>query len=72
MSRFFELAPAYGRDYRTAKDVKAAWSEGKDFEGDFQLGFKPVNVNDIPRPCTVVLRFARNAKFAVVKIGAKS
>ena len=25
------LVPAYGRDYKTAKDVKADWEAGKDF-----------------------------------------
>lgn len=25
------LVPAYGRDYKTAKEVKAAWEAGKDF-----------------------------------------
>lgn len=26
-----ELVPSYGRDYKTAKEVKTAWEEGKDF-----------------------------------------
>jgi hypothetical protein len=25
------LTPAYGRDYKSAKEVKAAWDAGKDF-----------------------------------------
>lgn len=31
MPNFVEGVPAYGRDYKTAAQVKAAWSEGKDF-----------------------------------------
>lgn len=25
------LTPAYGRDYKNAKEVKAAWDQGRDF-----------------------------------------
>lgn len=28
---FLTVVPAYGRDYKSAKEVKAAWEEGKDF-----------------------------------------
>lgn len=68
MSRFYELTPAYGRDYKSAKDVKAAWAEGKDFEGDYNLGFAKVNVNDVPKPCTVMLRYKRNSAVTVVEV----
>ncbi len=67
---YYELTPAYGRDYKNAAAVKAAWNEGKDFEGDYQLGFKPVNLEDIPKPCTVYLRYAGQRKVAVVKVSA--
>lgn len=32
MSGLGTLVPAYGRDYRSQKEVQAAWDEGKDFE----------------------------------------
>ena len=67
---YFELTPAYGRDYPTKQAVLTAWNEGKNFEGDYSLGFKPVNVNDIPKPCTVNLRYSRQTKVAVVKVTA--
>ena len=71
---YYELAPAYGRDYKSAAEVKAAWAAGKDFMGDYQLGFKPVNINDIPKPATVLLRYARLTKVAnvQVKVGQRS
>ena len=31
MDKRIILVPAYGRDYRTAKEVLAAWRAGKDF-----------------------------------------
>lgn len=29
---FTTLIPAYGRDYKSAKAVRDAWNEGKDFQ----------------------------------------
>jgi len=65
---YYELSPAYGRDYATAKAVKEAWLAGKDFLGDHQLGFKPVNRQDIPKPCRVVLRYKRLTRTAVLEV----
>ena len=65
---YYELTPAYGRDYKTSKEVKQAWAEGKDFEGDYSLQFKAVNIGNIPKPCTVNLRYKRNTQVASVKV----
>ena len=62
----FELSPAYGRDYKNKKEVIQAWQDGKDFLGDYQLGFKPVNIEDIPRPANILLRYKKLRQVAVV------
>jgi hypothetical protein len=67
---YFDLTPAYGRNYKTKAEVIAAWETNLDFEGDYSLGFKPVNREDIPKPCTVRLRYQQNRKFATVEVGA--
>ena len=67
---FYELSPAYGRDYKSAAEVKEAWATGQDFQGDYNLGFKPVNINDIPKPCTVLLRYKRASH--VINISVKA
>jgi len=67
---YFELTPAYGADYRTSKEVKQAWAEGKDFQGDYQLQFKTININDIPKPCTVLLRYFKERSVATVEVKA--
>lgn len=67
---YYELTPAYGRDYKTKAEVVEAWNEGKDFEGDYQLGFQLVNKQGIPKPCTVNLRYKGNRNVAVVKVTA--
>lgn len=69
--QFFELTPAYGRDYKSSKEVKAAWDAGNDFVGDYQLGFRYVAKPDIPRPCTVILRYKKNMSVTTVKVGGE-
>jgi hypothetical protein len=64
----FELSPAYGRDYKSKKEVIEAWNAGKDFLGDYQLGFKPVNKEGIPRPSNVLLRYKKMRQVAVVAL----
>jgi len=68
MSTYYELEPAYGRDYKSAKEVKQAWDENKDFMGDYPLGFKLVNKQDIPKPCTVLLRYKKLTKVTTVNV----
>lgn len=68
--RFIEVTPAYGRDYKSAKDAKAAWAEGK----DWQVQTFPsdcgcyVNKDDAPKGATIILRFCRLEKVATVKV----
>jgi hypothetical protein len=65
--------PSYGRDYKSPKEVKAAWAEGKDF-----------TINDLSSPddgrqinkqdadtagVTVHIYFARQTKSVVIKPG---
>jgi hypothetical protein len=62
---YLTVVPAYGRDYATAKAVKAAWEEGKDFQ--ISNMFSPddgryVNKDDRPAGTTITVRFARLAK----------
>jgi hypothetical protein len=64
----FELSPAYGRDYKSKKEVIEAWHAGKDFLGDHQLGFKPVNKEGVPRPSTVLLRYMKKTQVASLQI----
>lgn len=65
---YYELVPAYGRDYKTAEEVKAAFAVGADFEGDYQMGFKLVNKQQIPKGSTVNLRYQKLTQIAQVKV----
>lgn len=64
----FELQPSYGRDYKNKADVEAAFRAGKDFDGDFQLGFKPINIEAFAPGSVCMLRYASNTKVHVVKV----
>lgn len=64
----YELAPAYGRDYKSKAEVEAAFRAGKDFEGDYQLGFKPVGIQDFAPGATVMLRYKGNRSVTVVEV----
>jgi len=65
---FYELTPAYGRDYKNKAEVTAAFNAGKDFEGDYQLGFGLVNKEQLPAGSTVMLRYKRNTMVTSVKV----
>jgi hypothetical protein len=70
MMMYMTLVPAYGRDYKSGKEVKAAWEEGKDFR---IASFGPddgkyVNKNDAPRGATLKIRFKRLQNICVIKV----
>ena len=66
----YELQPAYGRDYKTKAAVTAAFNEGKDFRGDYQLGFSLCSKRDFQPGDTVLLRYRECRSVAVEKVGA--
>lgn len=67
MTAYLSAVPAYGRDYRSAKEVRADWEAGKDFriEDMRQSGY----VNKADKPADVVLnvRYDRQRKVCVIK-----
>lgn len=65
---FLSLEPAYGRDYKTSTEVIAAFNAQKDFIGDYSIGFKPINKQQINAGTTVKLRYARLTKSTNVTV----
>jgi hypothetical protein len=67
------LVPAYGRDYKSAKEVKAAWEAGKDFLiADLFDPYdgKPANLQSVQEAGwkTVNIRFSKLTKIASIKV----
>lgn len=65
------LCPAYGRDYKSAKEAKTAFLEGKDFI--YNNIISPYNgkycsVRDGKPGETVTIRFGKMAKVTTVKV----
>ncbi len=69
MAVYMNLVPAYGRDYRSQKDLLADWNAGKDFEiSDFgpNCGRK-INKAQAQKGTTYTIRYAQLRKICVVK-----
>lgn len=70
MSNYLECTPAYGRDYKTAKDVKTAWAEGKDWTvQDWGNKYDGMPINNHAANTlgiTVMLRYKRNTQVVVI------
>jgi hypothetical protein len=67
---FFVVSPAYGRDYKTAKEVKASWEAGKDFLHESALhtgGGTYINNADVGPGHSVQIYFKDKTKSTVVK-----
>ena len=71
MSKFITVVPAYGRDFKTQKEVKAAFEAGKDFmivdvfhaqNGSYE------NKGDAPKGATLNVRYAKQTKVLPIKI----
>ena len=61
------LTPAYGHDYGRAKDVIDAFQQGHDFIGDYSLGYRYVNKEQLPKGTLVQLRYGRLLKVTSTK-----
>ena len=65
------LIPAYGRDYRNAKDAKADFLAGKDFIiADISDPYdgKPCSVRDFDAGTGITLRYKRLASLTCLKV----
>lgn len=66
---FSELLPAFGRDYKSAKDAKADFLAGKDWQlASVFAGGRYCSVRDFSAGTTVLLRYARHTKVCAVKV----
>lgn len=67
-----ELLPAYGRDYKTAKEAKEAWNAGKDFiiASIFHpYSGKYMNKQDAQPGEIIGLRYREKTQLTIVKGG---
>jgi len=68
---FVTLVPAYGRDYKSAKECKADFIGGRDFQiRDFQYGDCYTSVRDFAAGVRVNIRYKNLTQVCVVKVGS--
>ena len=67
LSTWLTLIPAYGRDYTTAKDARAAWDGGDDWQ-DATSG-RYVSKSELSPSTSCELRFNNHRGVTVVKGG---
>jgi len=64
------LVPAYGRDYKSKKDVLADFNAGKDFViADFSSPYdgKPANKQDLTNEKRIHIRYKKLTQICVVR-----
>lgn len=62
---FHEVSPAYGRDYRNQKEVKAGYAAGHDFRS--LMTGQYVNKDDHPEDMTLLVRYNRGMGIMSIK-----
>jgi hypothetical protein len=65
---YYELRPAYGRDYKSKAEVLNAFRRGDDFEGDYNLGYKYCSIADLKPGDTAMLRYKADRMVTPCKI----
>lgn len=68
---YIEVTPAYGRDYKSAKDAKADWAAGKDFvvaSVDTGRAGSYINIQDAPKGSTILIRYKRLTQVTTVQV----
>lgn len=63
------VTPAYGRDYKSKKEVLEAWNANKDFQiADMFHGGTYVNKQDVKPGETISFRYSRLTKQFILKV----
>ena len=69
--RYSSLTPAYGKDYKTAKEVLADWNKGADFiihSHDAPSQYFNKESAEALKPVTLNIRFNKITKLVVVEV----
>lgn len=62
------LIPAYGRDYKTGKAAKDSFLKGDDWRTGFLQRDQLINIDQLPKGSTQVLRFCQERKVTSVRV----
>ena len=62
------LIPAYGRDYKSFKELMKDWEDGKDFQavGLFSRGY--CSIKDFPKGTMIVFRYKKQMQAKTITV----
>lgn len=67
--RYLSAVPAYGRNYKTEEEVRAAWDKGADFRVMDLMAHGYVSKNDLPDNTTLNVRYDKQQEVCVITPG---
>ena len=67
MVRYLSAIPAYGRDYKSKKEVLADWNAGKDFLVQDVVESGYISKNDKPADVVLNIRYKQLTMVCVVR-----
>ena len=65
--QFIGVVPAYGRDYKSQREVKADWDAGKDFRCTDIGRSGYVSKADAPTGATITVRYGHGLKVMTIR-----
>lgn len=66
-TRYLSAVPAYGRDYKSKKEVLADWNAGKDFLVQDVVESGYINKNDKPANVVLQIRYKKLTMVCVIR-----
>lgn len=66
MTQYISAIPAYGRDYKSKKEVLADWAAGKDFLVQDMMRSGYINKDDKPANVELHIRYKKMTQIAVI------
>ena len=67
MPRYLSAIPAYGRDYKSKREVLADWNDGKDFLVVDMVESGYISKNDKPADVVLQVRYKKQTMVCVIK-----
>jgi hypothetical protein len=67
MTRYVSAVPAYGRDYKSGKEVQEAWDVGQDFLIQDIMLSGYINKDDKPADMVLNIRYKKLTMVKVIK-----
>lgn len=68
MDNWYNLTPAYGRDYNSKAAVMKDWTEGKDFKLNSMRGTTYCSIRDFIKGDKIQMRYSKLMKVTVITV----